>query len=247
MRKLLVFLFVCLCLGLPKALAIEKNLIQECIATSKALSSYHSEMHIRDLTDKRIKGKDVHTIDWIIDYVSPDKFSIEQYANVDKLADKWITIGDVNFRYFDFWVEMPLKDEHEARTFELNRALLLDKYIEILMDSRPTAELEEGEFVILDYQPKTWKGYNKFWELKNTDNCELKIWINKRNKLIKKAFFKIRGKREKGVEVNYEFSQEFSNYNSNIRIEKPSAMNFEKDQAKIIEKIGRLKDEKAGK
>lgn len=245
-KKLLVItFFTVFMLNVYSVLALETNLIKECINNSKSLKSYHSEMYMIDLADERIKGKDIHIIDWYIDYISPDKISVEQYARVDKLADKWITMGDTTFRYFNFWVEMPSKDEKKADTLGFNKSLLQDKYVEILEDNTPVLVSEEGDLEVLSYSPKNWKNYNntKIWDLRHGYKCVLTVWISKKDRLIKKAAFIIDGIAKNGKKVNYQMNQTFSNYNGDITIDKPKALNFEKDKSKIIDTIRKLKEE----
>jgi len=228
-KRLFVMLGFCTCLMITRAFAIEQNFIQECINNSKAAKSYHVEMYLKDLSDERIAGQNIHNVDWTVDYINPDRFSVEQYFNLEKLADKWITIGNITYRFYNvFWIESPMGIEPEQQTLKLNKLMLIDKYFEILTDNKPINESEDDRSVIINYSLTNWRSFAETLKFKDGYSCLLTMWLNKKNRLIEETLIQIYGVGQNGEKQSFEIGQRFSDYNSNIIINKPKIIKFDK-------------------
>ncbi len=204
--------------------------LQQYIDNSKAVKSYHTEIYYRDLLDEKTKDKNYNTIDWKIDYVSPDRVSVQQSAWTDNSGDVWITIGKKVFRFFGAWIETP--NESEKTTFDLHSFLLLDKYLDLLRDSDSVDQSHDGNFIVLSYIPEDWESFSKIWKLIRGYRADVRIWIDPKDNLIKKAYLRIKGKDSEGSEHNFEMTQLFTNYNDAISIQEPETANVKvKDQS----------------
>lgn len=198
------------------------RIIKECVNNSKKARSYHVSMFFRTTKDNETQDKNFDTVDLIIDYVKPDRFSVEQYYKAKNWSDKWITIGSRTYRFYNFfWIEASMKIKQEQNALKLNKKFLLDNYFEVLSSYEPADELGDKNTLILSYQPDNSSKFYEAWGFKKIINCLLKVWINIDSKLIGKTFIQIRGIDITGQETGLEIWQEFSNYNGNIVIDKP--------------------------
>ncbi len=218
-------------LNLTSSFAQESDSFQQYIDNSKTVKSYHTEIYYRDLLDEKTKDKNYNTIDWKIDFVSPDRVSVRQSAWTDNSGDVWITIGKKVFRFFGAWIETT--NESENTTFDLHSFLLLDKYLDLLRGTDSVAQSHDGNFIVLSYIPEDWGSFNKIWKLNRGYKADVKIWIDPKDNLIKKAYSRIQGKDFEGAEHNFEMTQLFTNYNDVINIKEPETANI-KDRSEYI-------------
>lgn len=169
---------------------------------------------------------DVEMIRYGLDFESPDKFHITQWANdavLGEVFDEWITIGADHYQNAGLWGKVP-----DLRNEKLNSALLSKHYLSFSRDpdSIPSGvyHTTDEKHVVLRYRDVSLDA--AFFE--GGRDIELDIWIDTETGFLAKAVVVQTVASDTGEAGQVRCVHVFSCYNQEFGI-KPPPLNIESD------------------
>ncbi|MBZ0166812.1 MAG: hypothetical protein K8I00_08390, partial [Candidatus Omnitrophica bacterium] len=185
-------------------------------AKNKSLDTYQTYVMIGD-------GK-IPVVAWDVDYVAPDRFSVEQGVWRDQgvVLNKWIAVSGEVFTFLGAWIR---DSERVSGYDDLSEKLRIDKWLDMLSEGNNVVaeriSVNEVPKIRLEFEPARVRGFFRQPITENVTKQTVAIWLDQDSKFIQRAVLTVGtvDEKEKPIEVIYE--QTFFNQNLDLKVEVP--------------------------
>lgn len=198
----------------------------KCIEIMREATTYQSRLVIKELLREDLKSTDYVSTKWDFSFVSPDRFQVRQVAYPYGELDQWTTIGQEHYQ-FPVVGQFP-----DARNDELNRFLLVNKFLEVLRTAEPISQgvyhYRERQYSLLEYKATSVVALDAFaeflgWSSHDGVTCtyQVHMWIDSANGILAKGEIVAEGQSQDGENIHEVLQQVFTSYNEDIQMTAP--------------------------
>jgi|GEM_PF-4847796 len=210
----------------PIETALWEALKKQIIEKMGQEHSFQSSFTLKDKTNVKLADKDYKSIEWSMQYVSPQSFEISQSNYYRGEADTWRVVGDKIYFKIGFWQEMPTQfdaaDKSQAGILgivknqkEIYKRLSFVKYLDLMSKGTPSGIMENSQdkYTIIQFKPQQINDLFTDKPKEGSFTQQVLVWVDNKDKAIRFAKTIIEGKDKGGKEVKEEYEHYFDNYN----------------------------------
>lgn len=195
-------------------------------------SSFKAIFILKDKTEPKLSKNNYRRMTWLMTFVAPQSFEVDQSDYYNGVGDIWRVVGDEVYSKIGGWIPHPadtgnqqINQMLQARK-EIYKAFIFEQYLALFNKETPTAILENvlDKYTVIQFKPMQLDDLFTGKPREEKFNNEVLIWVANKDKTIRFAKTRIDGIDTEGKEIKWEYEHYFSNFNFPFQLGKPDAM-----------------------